>query len=99
MVMGPSHRVRRAGDVRCAQITDGSAAKGRLDVEGDIGVGDGEPAHGALVLPASLEVQCERFDPTEMLDLLRASSELQGIRVETEGVDGGGREQREAVGA
>ena len=56
-------------------------------------------ALGALVLPAGLEVHGERVDPTEMLDLFCARSELQGISVETEGVDGGGREQREAVGA
>ena len=73
--------------------------EGRLDVEGEIGVGDVEPAHGALVLPAGLEVQRERVDPAEVLDLLRARPELQGIGVETESVDGGGGEQREAVGS
>ena len=71
--------------------------EGRLDVEGEIGVGDVEPAHGALVLPARLEVQGERVDPAEVLDLLLAAPERQGIGVETERVDGGGREQREAV--
>ena len=33
-----------------------------------------------------------------MLDVLRARPKLQSIRIETEGVDGGGGEQREAVG-
>ena len=70
-----------------------------FDVEGEVGVGDVEPPHGALLLPAGLEVQRERVDPAEVLDLLRACAELQGIGVEAEGIDGGGGEQREAVGS
>ena len=41
----------------------------------------------------------KRGDATEMLDRLLARPEPEGVGVETEGVDGGGREQREAVGA
>ena len=47
----------------------------RLDVEDEVAVGDVEPAHAAFVLPASLEVQRERVDPAEVLDLLRAGPE------------------------
>ena len=50
--------------------------EGRLDVEGEIGVGDVEPADGAFVLPAGLEVQRERVDPAEVLDVFRTRPEL-----------------------
>ena len=99
MVIGPSHRVRRAGDVRCAQITDGSAARVASMSKARSVSAMSSRRDGALVLPACLEVHRERVDPAEMLDLLRAGSELQGIGVETESVDGGGGEQREALGS
>ena len=74
-------------------------SEGRLDVEGEVGVGDVEPADGAFVLPASLEVQRERVDPAEVLDVFCTRPEVQGIGVETKSVNGGGREQCEAVGS
>ena len=63
----------------------------------EIVVRDVEPTHAVFVLPARLEVKGERVDATEVLDVLLAGSEPQGLGVETERVDSGGREQREAV--
>ncbi len=97
MVIGPSHRVRRAGDVRCAQITDGSAVKVASMSNARSVSAMASRCDGALVLPAGLEVHGERVDPAEVLDVFCTRPELQGIGVETEGVDGGCREQRETV--
>ena len=57
MVIGPSHRIRSAGEVRWAHTTAGSAATIGIDVEDQVGVIDIEAARSALGLPARLEVE------------------------------------------
>ena len=70
MRIGPSQRVRRAGEVRCAQTTDGSAARIVSTSKASVGLGDVEPSLAALGLPSSLEIQRERVDVAEVLDRL-----------------------------
>ena len=98
MRIGPSQRVRRAGEVRCAQTTDGSAASVASMSKATSASGDVEASLAALGLPARLEIQGERVDVAEVLDRLLAGSKPERVRVETEGINGRGREQREAVG-
>ena len=98
MRIGPSQRVRSAGEVRCAQTTDGSAASVVSMSKATSASGDVQASLAALRLPASLEIQGECVDVAEMLDRLLAGSKPQRLGVEPEGIDGRGREEREAVG-
>ena len=72
---------------------------GRVDVEGEIAVGDLEPALRALGLPARLQVQRERVDAAEVLDLLRARPERRASASRPSASTAAAGEQREPVGA
>ena len=89
-------RVRSAGDVRCAQTTDGSAASVAWTSKARSVSAMSSRRMRALHLPASLEIQGERRDVTEMLDLL-ARLGARGHGIESQGLDGGGREQGEPL--